>query len=378
MFLKNQSEENKKEYFHFLKSIGSLSKLFTDSSVPYLYYRVAENIFCKAFIADNLSRSDVAVDARKDSIGIGLKTFLENNGKTLQKVAEFNRNRDEYKKLENKPKQLVKLIADMRNERIRSAKSIHAMEDVIYHCVTRAKNKFFIYEQKMDSINIDKIKQVKIKGNAISFHDGLNEYNFNISKSTLFKRFITKNPYVVKVDIIKDPYPVIDNFYKEYIETKILELEKQSDDFVVLPLYSKRKGVHVPVGSGLNQWNAKGRIRHPKEVYIPIPKWIHKKFPTFFPGKDVPFKLHLPNDKVLSAKICQDDNKALMSNPNKALGEWLRDEVLNVKDGVLVTYNMLKKINIDSVEIIKKDRNNYFINFKSLGTFEEFEQDKKN
>jgi hypothetical protein len=37
--------------------------------------------------------------------------------------------------------------------------------------------------------------------------------------------------------------------------------------------------------SGLNQWNARGRKRNESEVYIPIPKLIHDKFPNFFPGR---------------------------------------------------------------------------------------------
>ena len=86
MFLTLQNDDSRKKYFELLKTICSISRLFSDSNVPYLYYRVAENIFCKAFDADNLSRSDCSADARKDNIGIGLKTFLNNNGKTYQKI----------------------------------------------------------------------------------------------------------------------------------------------------------------------------------------------------------------------------------------------------------------------------------------------------
>ena len=81
MFLKNQPKDNITEYYNLLKIVGGLSNLFSDSNVPYLYYRAAENIFCKAFEADNLSRGDCSADAAKNSMGIGLKTFLNNNGK---------------------------------------------------------------------------------------------------------------------------------------------------------------------------------------------------------------------------------------------------------------------------------------------------------
>lgn len=45
MFLISQNNECKNKYFELLKSVGSLSGIFSESSVPYLYYRAAENIF---------------------------------------------------------------------------------------------------------------------------------------------------------------------------------------------------------------------------------------------------------------------------------------------------------------------------------------------
>ena len=89
--MKNQEKEQQQLYLKLLQVTGSLSNIFSDSISPYLYYRAMENIFCKAFEADNLSRGDVSVDAAKNKVGIGLKTFLFNNGKTFQKIAEFNK-----------------------------------------------------------------------------------------------------------------------------------------------------------------------------------------------------------------------------------------------------------------------------------------------
>lgn len=91
MFYNKQIEEEKEKYKKLLESTAKLSRLFSDSESPYIYYRAMENIFCKAFRADNLSRSDISIDASKNRVGIGLKTFLEGNGKSFQKVAEFNR-----------------------------------------------------------------------------------------------------------------------------------------------------------------------------------------------------------------------------------------------------------------------------------------------
>jgi hypothetical protein len=72
-FLTTQKAGDQENYLELLKMAGSLSNLFADSKIPYLNYRVAENIFCRAFSADNLSRSDCSADARKENTGIGLK-----------------------------------------------------------------------------------------------------------------------------------------------------------------------------------------------------------------------------------------------------------------------------------------------------------------
>lgn len=93
-----------------------VNKFFLNN--PFLYYRAMENIFCKAFNADNLSRSDVSADAGKDGIGIGLKTFLQNNGSTFQKIAEFNKESYLFRTLTGL--ELIKKVSQMRNERIKS------------------------------------------------------------------------------------------------------------------------------------------------------------------------------------------------------------------------------------------------------------------
>ena len=91
LFLELQKSENKQLYREMLYAVGAMSRLSSESSIPYLGYREVENIFCLAFGAENLSRSDCSADASKDRIGIGVKTFLNRNGRTLQKIAEFNR-----------------------------------------------------------------------------------------------------------------------------------------------------------------------------------------------------------------------------------------------------------------------------------------------
>jgi hypothetical protein len=66
---------------------------FSESDIPYLYYRVAEKVFCRAFEAEDLSRSDVSADAKKDGLGIGLKTFLAGNNKTIKKILRSSKRR---------------------------------------------------------------------------------------------------------------------------------------------------------------------------------------------------------------------------------------------------------------------------------------------
>jgi len=130
-------------------------------------------------------------------------------------------------------------------------------------------------------------------------------------------------------------------------------------DYVILPLYSRRGGkLHIPERSGLNQWNAKGRPRDANEVYIPIPISVHRMFPDFFPSRDTAFELILPDGTSISAKVCQDNGKALMSNPNAVLGEWILRKVLRKPVGEIVTIDDLNIYGIDSIKIVSTHKNN--------------------
>ncbi|MCK9329649.1 MAG: hypothetical protein M0Q94_07210 [Candidatus Cloacimonetes bacterium] len=84
----------------------------------------------RAFNAEDLSRSDVSADAKKDFIGIGLKTFLRGNDKTFQKIAEFNADRKIYKDLSSY--ELVKKISELRNNRIDFTEKLHGLNQLIY------------------------------------------------------------------------------------------------------------------------------------------------------------------------------------------------------------------------------------------------------
>ena len=137
-----------------LEAVGSLSKLFSESPSPFIAPRIAENLFCKAFEADNLSRSDASADASKDRLGFGIKTFLDVNGKTMQKVAEFNSEHGLFNNLEIEAKVLK--ISELRNQRIASTKRIFGLDDLIYHCITRKANKILVYETPVYSVKVDR------------------------------------------------------------------------------------------------------------------------------------------------------------------------------------------------------------------------------
>ncbi len=361
------------KYRNYLQAICSFSKLYSESNIPFLYYRTAENIFCKAFEAENLSRADLAYDAKIENIGYGLKTFVE-KGKNLEKIAEFNLKSNELRN--TNPKNLAIKLAELRNERIDFANRIYNIETAFYHCVARKDFQIMLYETDYKKIEVNEIKNIKITKSSFSFEESDNYYSFNFSKSTLYKRFVTpNNAKMIDIQIFDEPFDIILKLFQA--NKKNLEINNEVIyDFVILPLYSLRESTEfqkkVSEKSGLNQWNAGGRKRDYGEVYIPVPKIIHKLFPKFFPEREDSFELILPNGETLSAKLCQENSKALMTNPNNALSDWLLRKVLLLKEGELLTYERLAKFNVDSVKISKIDNNRFFIDFSKLNSFEEF------
>jgi len=364
-----------KYYLDLIHAVASLSNLFSNSNTPYINYRVVENVFCKAFNAENLSRSDTAFDAKVNNIGIGIKTFINHGIFKAEKIAEFNSLSYELRKL--KSEELALKLSILRNERIDFAKRTYAITKSIYHCLSRTQNKVLIYETNYEYININKIKVTSESKSSLHFKDNLNEYSFNFSKSTLFKKFYTPDETIrLHVNIIDDPFDVLLNLLK----IKGLNFNKNigipGKDYVILPLYSlsRTKGDEKIVAekSGLNQWNAGGRERDFGEVYIPVPTKIHKNFPDFFPARHHEFVLKTPSGEELKASICQDNSKALMTNPNNALSDWMLRNVLNLEEGELLTYNKLKEVGVDSVIVNKLNKNNYIIDFSPLDSYDEF------
>lgn len=274
----------------------------------------------------------------------------------------------------------------MRNERIKSTMRICNLNDMIYHLITRSKNYMAIYEEHMDSVDIERITITNKLKNSIHFCDGKHDYSFSLSKNTLFKRFDTtehQKIYGFNVNILEDPFDFLLKAKNESKENFIEFNSQQSNevDYIVLPLYSTMTG-KVEEKSGLNQWNANGRKRDDNEVYINIPAWIHRVKSNFFEyntpdNKTAPFDVNLPNGEKLSMRVAQQGGKALMSNPNSALGKWILRDILRLKPNELVNRNQLNLMGIDSIKLTKFDDNTFTLDFLSTGSYEKFEKENK-
>lgn len=418
MFYDKQPVEKRNSYKGMLKIIGSLSRIFSESDVPYLYYRAHENIFSKYFDLVNNSRSDDSADAYsiEEKIGIGLKTWV---GQDNQKIAEFGKLRPQYKDL--KGIELINRIAEYRNERIRVTRNAHGLDTMLYHIVKRVSGAMYIYEAAFDPIDIPNIKLDLERGNdnSIYFSDGKHTYHFSLSKNTLYMNFDDMEELDrFSVEIIADPYEVLSELLLKDTDSSAENTNEVSDKPAVtakdateavyasvpkknqlcLRLYAtKSDGTkYVPDKSGLNQWNAGGRARNANEVYIPYLADDRARSEGFFPPRDKPFDLMLPNGEWISAKVCQgayprlsdeeynllseeekkiedkkrQTGKSIMSNPNLKLGEWLLRDVFELKPRTIVTYDMLKIFNVDSVMFTKLSDNKFTIDFCTLGTYE--------
>lgn len=379
-FFEKLTNKEKNNYIKYLEIMGSLSRFFSENPSPYLDSRICENLFCKCLNAENLARKDCTADAKKGEIGIGIKTWMGGN---LQKIAEFNKARPLYRHLNGLEK--AKKIAQLRNERIDVTMRAYGLKTMIYHVIIREPGMIKIMECSLDRIDVDNIKIIADTDSSLSFFDGINTYSFNNSKSVLMERFdklVEKE--CIKVDIITDPYPLIEDFFANKINNLHVNdaisaaifpsIEVEKNQFIYLKLYSYRNKKtyekYVPERSGLNQWNALGRKRNPDELYIPISSEDRDRSPDFFPDRNTPFSLMLPDGKTISAKICQDNSKALMSNPNSILGKWLLRDVFHIKKKQILTYSFLQSIDIDSVKIEKIADKLYKIDFAKVDSYE--------
>jgi hypothetical protein len=400
-------------YKEALIAVGGLSRLFSESDLPFFHYRFVENLFVRATKGKNVSRQDAVFDAlvgENNGIAVGVKTFTirKKSSYSYEKVQEFTALAGKGQLGKMKDKELVQTIATERNRRILlESASFNADPDKsLYHCLIRREGEAVIHEEPYPIIALNKIKpltpegktipQFATKSSNIHFHDGLNYYRFSRAKNVLLKRFELSDGENWKPIPIKITEDLFSHLFENVLgaavtpEMKITGLFDEPEqvpgvDYVVLPLYStKTVKKEVPEKSGLNQWNAAGRQRKFGEAYIPVPIDIHKFCTGFFPiGKN--FKLYLPNTKeAADASLCQSGNKALMTNPNDELCKWIF-KVIDPNFSLSMynkkpsrkpfTYGDLEMAGYDSVRVSKlnePERKGYEIQFEVIGGYEDF------
>ena len=396
------------KYTELLQAVASMSRLYSENEKAYLDSRFIEKLFIYTSKARDLSRKDNSFDAIVNNVsGVGVKTFgVDSMSPKTEKIAEFTRlaRQGVFKNL--KAEELAITAAQYRTDRIKTDAEEYNinMTSSFYHCLIRTKEGAIIHEEPYSYINVDNIKPIKgkefdSKEGSTHFTDGLNNYSFNISKNVLFKTFdLCKgfNSELIPLVIHEDIFDRILKWYKNELKTNPTALQESlaiqnreeiaGVDYVILPLYSsKNKSIEdktVYPASGINQWNAGGRKRKFGESYIPVPAQIHRDYPDFFPPRDKTFKLGLPNNEVVDAKICQDGGKALMTNPNDLLCDWLFRTIdpefsekkfeKRFNEKKAYTYFDLIRVGKDSVKISKESINSYKIEFTVLNSYEKF------
>ena len=330
-------------YLEKIAMVAKLSPLFSDSSTPFVHSRFAERIFCLDSGSQDLARQDISFDAKGASLeGVGVKTYVASSKSTakVEKVAEFTTYATQGKFVGLAGEALAREVSQLRNKRLASdcAEVEIDLGKSFYHCIVRTPGEIFFIEQDFGLVNVETIVATDRFGKEtgsflneghVYFKDDSHGYVFNIAKNVLYRRFDPLKGFVsdsVKLDQKYDLVSLMEEIKKlmevpgaNESDTAISDV---ADDFVVLPLYSPTQKA-VSAASGINQWNAKGRVRKFSEAYIPVPRDVHNTRPNFFPARDVTFNLKLPNGATVLASICQEGDKALMSNPNTELCRWL-------------------------------------------------------
>lgn len=406
-------------YKELLQSVAAMTLLFSDGPQAYIDYRFVEKLFVLATKGKDISRSDKVFDAivgEPQKIGVGVKTFMipGNAQASLEKVQEFTRFSGSGAFDNLSKADIAYKAAEYRNNTVIADSQEYGIDvsSSIYHCLVRSGGAGVIHEEPYPLINLEKIHPVDIQGRAldnfpegnkgIRFSDGTNIYSYSKSKSVLMKKFdLTLYRTLPPIPLAIDPdiWKKISNSVVEKSLTKALAVSAEQGftseettkmvpgvDYVILPLYSTRGTTKtVEAASGINQWNAGGRLRKYGEAYIPIPALIHRLAPGFFPERDKSFELVLPNSTdPVNAKVCQQGSKALMSNPNDRLCRWLYKVIdSNFSDYDFerpptrkpFTYSDLQRVGRDSIMVIKErssSRLKFEIRFSELGRYEEF------
>ena len=419
------SSEEREEYIKFLQVYGALTNLFRQKQgdlIPYLDSKFQETVFARIFKGQNVDIGNTPHDVLSvfggKRVGIGLKTWMGSKP-SFQKVMQLKRFQNEINKFRDNEEDLAYKISEIKNEKMVSDyERLGLSEEAnIYHYVTRDKGCFTVNECSYPLIQLDKLKDFKKTRTAFSWSDGNKDYKYTFGDSQIWQKFDSEkyNSLILNkfdVDIIDDPFSFLLEAYTNIVDksTKVTEDIYQ----IYLPLYS-HKDNEVGKKSGLNAWNSASKnkgsntLRPLNEVYIPIPKSFHDKYPNFFTQdvfdiirvrenftgskKDKPeirFWLQLPNGKKIPSLITQENMKALQSGSNterdengkrygqSALGQWLLIDVLGLKERDVVTRDWLKIKGTDSVRLWRKKGDYSMINidFAPIGAFDAFMKDE--
>ncbi len=419
------SKEEREEYIKFLKVYGALSNLFRQKHgdlIPYLDSKFQETVFSKVFHGENVDIGNTPHDIlsifSNDRIGIGLKTWMHSKP-SFQKVMQLKRYKNDIDifNKEGKEEDLAYIISKIKNEKmIRDYERLGLSEDKnIYHYITRDAGKFVISESSYPLVDLNNLRDFKKTDTAFMWSDSHKKYKYTFGDSQIWQKFDSsrQDTFLLNefsVDIIDDPFEFLMKSYFSFMD----DFRMNDTDNIVevyLPLYSY-KNKQVKKKSGLNAWNSapksKGSdiLRPLNEIYIPIPREFHEKYPDFFvhnifefeknqanysgPNKNKPqvrFHLKLPNGKEIPALVTQSNMKGLQSGSKteidpetgklygqSALGQWLLVDVLGLKDRELVTIEWLRKIGTDSIRLWRKKDDYSLINidFAPVGSFEKF------
>lgn len=420
------SEEQRNEYIQFLQVYGALSNLFRQKQgelIPYLDSKFQETVFAKIFKSQNVDIGNTPHDVLSifgnDRIGIGLKTWMSSKP-SFQKVMQLKRYQSEINNIsKNDFEALAYKISEIKNEKMKSDYNrLGLSEDKnIYHYVTRDEGSFKLNESSYLLIDTNNLRDFNSTSTAFSWSDGNKNYKFTFGDSQIWQKFDSSKQDTFKlkefdVNIIQDPFKFLLDSYLKLIGTA-----KQVENNIIeayLPLYSFDTK-EVEEKSGLNAWNGASKnkcsetLRPLNEVYIPIPKKFHKKYPDFFTKDiltlikerenykgikenkpEVRFHLQLPNGKRIPALLTGDDLKNFQSGSNTeydengkrfgqpALGQWLLLDVLGLKERKLVTLEWLQMKGTDSVRLwrTKNDFSTINIDFAPIGSFESFIKDE--
>lgn len=441
------TKKQQDEYIKFLTVYGALSNLFRQKQgepIPYLDSKFQETIYAKVFKSENVDIGNTPHDILSvfgsERIGIGLKTWMHSNP-SYQKVMQLKRYQDEIMSYKNNLADLVYTVSKTKNKRMVSDYNRLGLSKSsnIYHYITRDAGKLVIQECAYPLIELDNIKDIKDNKTSVSWSDGIKKYKFTYGDCQIWQCFSLEEPDTtvigeIKVDIIQDPFTFLINAYDQFkskpnnvCEEIARALDPEhiaptasfiSKDTIYeeayLPLYSY-KHKEVELKSGLNAWNAapksrgSTKLRPLNEVYIPIPREFHKRYPHFFINNifefeeaqsryqgakedkpEIRFKLVLPNGKIIPALITQERHKAFQSGSRSeidpltgkpygqsALGQWLLVDVLGLDERIPVTRDWLIKKDVDSVRVWheKGDYNTYYIDIAPVNSFERFMDD---